>query len=151
LPSRERVEQLIAQVERGELVSAIEEFYTEEASMQENQQRPRWGRKRLIARERGILIAYKSVRALPGTFYLVDGDRAAIHWVLEFTWRDGHRFTQDEIAYQRWVGDRIDEERFYYDPAQRRLGGVLRVRQMISEFLFELRGRSPRQRGSLPR
>jgi hypothetical protein len=25
----------------------------------------------------------------------------------------------DELAYQRWDGDRIAEERFYYDPVQR--------------------------------
>jgi hypothetical protein len=33
---------------------------------------------------------------------------------------DGRTFTLDELAYQLWHGDRIAQERFYYDPAQRK-------------------------------
>lgn len=123
MPGRARIEEFIAKVERGEFVKALEEFYTEDATMQENQDEPRRGRQVLIARERSVLSAFELVRTLPGTAYLVDGDHAAIHWAFEFTCRDGHRFIQDEIAWQRWVGDKIDEERFYYDPAQRRAHG----------------------------
>ena len=45
-----------------------------------------------------------------------------IRWVFEFIGHDGRAFRQDELAYQRWEGDLIVEERFYYDPAQRELG-----------------------------
>ena len=37
---------------------------------------------------------------------------------LQVAARDGRTFRQDELAWQRWVGDKIAEERFYYDPAQ---------------------------------
>ena len=118
MPSRERIEHFITQVEQGRYVEAIEEFYTEEATAQENLESPLRGRKLLIANERGVLRSFEAVRTVPGTWYLLDGDRAVIRWVFEFIRRDGHRFTQDELAHQRWIGDRIDEERFYYDPAQ---------------------------------
>jgi len=142
MPSRERVEQLIAEVEQGKFVEAIQEFYADDASMQENLQGPRRGRKLLVAGERGVLAAFKAVRTLPGTSYFIEGDRVAIRWVFEFTRRDGHRFRQDEMAHQRWAGDRIVEERFYYDPAQQELDAVLRLGQTITKLfsaLFSMR------------
>ena len=48
MPSRERVEALIARVEAGKYVEAIGEFYAEDASMQENLQPPRKGRDALV-------------------------------------------------------------------------------------------------------
>ncbi len=50
---------------------------------------------------------------------LVDGDRVAIRWIFQFDWLDGTRTRMEEIARQRWEGDRIAEEIFFYDPAQR--------------------------------
>jgi hypothetical protein len=41
-----------------------------------------------------------------------------IHWLFTFTLKDGGTRTLDEIAYQRWEGDKMREERFYYDPKQ---------------------------------
>ncbi|OFW23800.1 MAG: polyketide cyclase [Acidobacteria bacterium RIFCSPLOWO2_02_FULL_65_29] len=118
MPSRERVEALIARVEAGKYVEAIEEFYAEDASMQENLQPPRKGRDALVEGERKVLAAHKAVRTLPGSWYLVDGDRAVIHWVFEFTRHDRRVLRMEVLAHQRWRGERIVEERFYYDPAQ---------------------------------
>jgi len=47
------------------------------------------------------------------------GDRVVIRWIFHFEWLDGTVTDVDEIAYQRWEGDRIAEEKFFYDPAQR--------------------------------
>ncbi len=44
MPTPERLEQFIARVEENAHDHAIEEFYTENASMQENQSAPRLGR-----------------------------------------------------------------------------------------------------------
>ena len=118
MPSRERVAALIARVEAGRFVEAIEEFYTEDATMQENGAPQRVGRDKLVAHERGVMAAFKEIRTLPVERWLVDGDRAVINWVFEFTRPDGSRFRMDELALQRWRGDRVVEERFYYDPAQ---------------------------------
>jgi ketosteroid isomerase-like protein len=120
MPSRERIESLIAMVEEGKYVEAIREFYAEDASMQENQEPPRVGRDRLIDHEWRMLAAHKEARTLPGSSFLLDGDRTAIHWVFVFTRMDGTSFRMEELALQRWRGERIVEERFYYDPAQLR-------------------------------
>ena len=31
---------------------------------------------------------------------------------------EGAKTRMDELAYQRWEGDQVVEEKFYYDPAQ---------------------------------
>ena len=118
MPSRERVAALVARVEEGRFVEALQEFYADDATMQENGNPPRVGLKKLIEHERGIMAAFKVIRALPESRYLVDGDQVVINWVFEFTRPDGTGFRMDELALQRWRGDRVVEERFYYDPAQ---------------------------------
>jgi hypothetical protein len=118
MPTRERVQALVAMVEDGMFVEAIEEFYAEEATMQENNLPPRGGRDKLVAHERGVMAAFKSIQTMAGSAWLVDGDLAVIRWVFFFTRPDGSGFRMEELAWQRWRGDRIVEERFFYDPAQ---------------------------------
>ena len=120
MPSRERVAALISMVEQGKYVEAIGEFYAEDATMQENAAPPRGGRDKLIEGERRMLAAHKAARTLPVDSLLVDGDYSVIRWVFIFTRHDGTSFRMEELAHQRWRGDRIVEERFYYDPAQLR-------------------------------
>lgn len=49
----------------------------------------------------------------------VNGDKVVIRWMFQFEWLDGTITRMDELAYQRWEGERIAEETFFYDPAQR--------------------------------
>jgi ketosteroid isomerase-like protein len=118
MPSRERVRQFVESVEAGRFVEAIEEFYADDATMQENLDPPRRGKAALLAHERAVLAASKTARAEPDSLWWVEGDRVAIRWVFEFTRPDGRRVRLDEMALQLWRGDMIVEERFYYDPAQ---------------------------------
>ncbi len=111
-------------VECGQFVQAIEEFYAPQATTQENLGPLRRGLPALLTNERTVLAAFESVRALPVDAFLVENDRVVIHWVFEFRSRDGRGFRMDELAWQRWQGDKIVEERFYYDPAHQRLGGT---------------------------
>jgi ketosteroid isomerase-like protein len=120
MPSRERVAAFVAMVEEGRYVDAIRDFYTEDASMQENGEPPRAGRDRLIDHEWRMLAAHEAATTLPGTTWVLDGDQVVIRWSFEFTRKDGKRFRMEELALQRWRGDRIAEERFFYDPEQLR-------------------------------
>lgn len=120
MPSQKRIEGLIERVESGEYLAAIEAYYAEDATMQENEQAPRVGREALLANERNVLGAFEKVQGRCVRPALVSDDTAVIHWVFEFTTRDGRSIRLDEMALQRWQGDRIAEERFYYDPVQMR-------------------------------
>ena len=116
MPSRQTVQDFITTVEKGNYIEAIEQFYAPDASMQENSQPPRRGRDTLLAYERAVIAACSAMRTLPVQSWLVDGDFVVIHWVFEFTRLSGKTMRIDELAHQRWEGEKIVEERFFYDP-----------------------------------
>ena len=118
MPSRTRLDEFIAVVESGDHVGAIERYYTEDASMQENANPPRVGRDGLVAHERGIL-AFMSHVYSKAMSSVLDGDRVAIHWNFEFTNKAGEVRRADEVALQEWRGDRIFRERFFYDASKK--------------------------------
>ena len=122
MPSAETLEKFIARVEQNAHAEAIEEFYTENASMQENRAAPRVGRDALVAHERKVLARAKSVTSQCVQPVFVNGDRVVIRWIFQFEWLDGTATRMEELACQRWEGERIAEEVFFYDPAQLRPG-----------------------------
>jgi len=119
MPTTEALEKFIARVEGNAHAEAIEEFYTVDASMQENQSPPRVGRDAHVANERNILSRAASLSSKCVWPALLNGDHVVIRWIFDFEWIDGTITHMEEIAYQRWEGERIAEETFFYDPAQR--------------------------------
>ena len=118
MPSQEIVEQFIARVEENKHDKAIEEYYTIDASMQENQSEPRVGRDLLVGNERKVLSKVKSMTSKCIRPVFINGDNVVIRWVFQFKWLDGTVTDVEEIAHQRWQGERIIEEKFFYDPKQ---------------------------------
>jgi hypothetical protein len=119
MPTADTLERFIARVEENAHAEAIEEFYAENASLQENQEAPRVGRAAAIARERAMLAKAASISSTCVRPVFVNGDRVVIRWIFHFEWKDGTATHMEELAYQRWEGERIAEETFFYDPAQR--------------------------------
>jgi hypothetical protein len=118
MPSPEVLARFIAKVESNQHAEAIEQFYTPEATMQENDAPPRRGREALAAHERKVLARMRSVRSRCVHPLFVSGEHVVIRWVFEFEAHDGTRTRIEELACQRWEGDRVAEEKFFYDPAQ---------------------------------
>ena len=118
MPTPETLQRFIARVEQNAHAEAIEEFYTTDASMQENQLPPRVGRDLLVAHERKVLARAKSVRSTCVRPVFVHDDHVVIRWIFEFVWLDGSASRIEELAYQRWDGERIAQETFFYDPVQ---------------------------------
>jgi len=118
MPSPETLERFIARVEQNAHVEAIQEFYIEDASMQENQTAPRVGRNALAAHESRVLSRAESVQSTCIRPVFVSGDTVVIRWIFQFKWKNGSSTRMEELAYQRWQGERIAEEQFFYDPGQ---------------------------------
>ena len=118
MPSQETLEHFIARVEQNAHAEALQEFYTESASMRENQGEPRVGRDLHVANEHKVLARAESVRSECVRPVFVNGDHVVIRWIFEFEWLDGTFTRIEELAYQRWEGERVAEEQFFYDPAQ---------------------------------
>ncbi|MDP3761234.1 MAG: nuclear transport factor 2 family protein [Ramlibacter sp.] len=118
MPSPATLDSFIARVESNAHVEAIQEFYAPNASMQENMAAPRVGRDNLVAHEAAALARAKSVRSSCVRPVFVNGDHVVIRWIFEFTWKDDSVGRIEELAYQRWEGEKIVQEQFFYDPKQ---------------------------------
>ena len=118
MPTAETLERFIALVEQNAHVDALERFYAADASMQENQSAPRVGRDAHVANERRVLAKARTLSSKCVRPVFTSGDLVVIRWIFRFEWLDGTVTRMEELAYQRWVGDRIAEETFFYDPAQ---------------------------------
>jgi len=118
MPSRAAVDAFVARVLSEDHAGAIADLYAEDASMQENQEPPRVGRAALVAGEQQMLARFAGVRSELLAPPLVNGDQVAIRWRFEFTGADDKVRAMEEVAWQRWDGDRVAEEQFFYDPAQ---------------------------------
>ena len=119
MPTLETLDRFIARVEENAHAEAIEEFYAANASMRENQEAPRVGRDTLVAHERRVLARAKSIESKCLRPVIVNGNSVVIRWTFRFEWLDGTSTFMEEVAYQHWEEERIIEETFYYDPAQR--------------------------------
>jgi hypothetical protein len=120
MPSRARVEAFVALVEAAQYVEALQQFYHPHASMQDNQAPPRLGLERLVADERATMARFAQMKTDPVTDLLIDGEKVMIRWKFTFTPTEGPPVVMEELSLQRWEGDRVAEERFFYDPRQTR-------------------------------
>lgn len=118
MPTPETLERFIALVEQNAHVEAVEQFYTADASMQENRGPPRVGRDAHAANERRVLARARSLTSQCVRPVFVNGDLVVIRWIFRFEWQDGTVTRMEELAYQRWEGERVADETFFYDPAQ---------------------------------
>jgi hypothetical protein len=86
--------------------------------MRENTGEPRRGRALLVANEQAMLDRTATVVSRCVRPVLVNGDHVVIRWIFDFSFLDGRGMHLEELAWQRWEGERIAEEEFFYDPAQ---------------------------------
>ena len=105
---------LISLVENGRMLEAMSGYYAENVAMQENISPPVIGFAENYAREQAF---YGSLKVLKFNLVsvVVEGDRAAINWVFDYTTADGTQYRMDEIAIQTWRNGKIVHERYIYD------------------------------------
>jgi hypothetical protein len=118
MPSLEIVESFVNLVESGKTVEAMERFYAEHASMQENMSEPRFGKAALIKHEEAALASISKLWATCVRPIFVSGDFVVIRWIFEIEDKNGKTMRFEELAQQRWEGNYMVQEQFFYDPAQ---------------------------------
>jgi flagellar hook assembly protein FlgD len=118
MPSLKTVESFVSLVENGKTVEAMERFYAEHATMQENAAAPRLGKSVLIKHEEGALASIASLKATCVLPVFVSGDFVVIRWVFEIEDKKGKTVRFEELAHQRWEENLMVQEQFFYDPAQ---------------------------------
>ena len=118
MPSQQTVERFVILVESGRGIEALETFYADDASVRENESPPREGKAALLANETAAQAAVTGLKAQCVRPFLVAGDIVVIRWLFDYVDRQGRAVHFEELAWQRWSGDRIAEEKFFYDPGQ---------------------------------
>ena len=117
MSTRERVQELVGYVQAGRIPEAIERFYADDATMQENRQPPTVGKAANLARELAFGDSVERWHEVTARSIAVDGDQVLIEWVFEYTTREGQQIRMEEVAQQTWRDGRIVRERFFYDSA----------------------------------
>src|SRR5258705_11396684 len=112
MPSRARLDEFIAVVEAGDHAGAIERYYTEDSSMQENAAPPRVGRDLLVAHERSVLARMTHVYS-KAMSSVVEGDNVAIHWIFELTDKSGKVRRVRQVYVEMWGGGENFRERVF--------------------------------------
>lgn len=119
MPSFNTVDRFVTLVESGQFLEAIDQFYADDASMQENGSTPRVGKDALLKFESAAQASVASVKATCIRPMLISEDIVVIRWVFEsVSKKSGRAVRFEELAYQRWEGELIAQEQFFYDPGQ---------------------------------
>jgi len=69
-----------------------------------------------VANERKVLARPGSVVSKCVRPVFVNGDHVVIRWIFHFECLDGSATHMEELACQRWDGERIADETFFYAP-----------------------------------
>lgn len=112
----QHVQAFVGLLEAGRTLEAIERFYAEDICVFENRARARAGREACLEYERRQLAGQPGPPQIRVHRRAVDpaSGVAFLEYSLRFAGEEGRPMCLEEVAVQRWAGDRIVEERFYY-------------------------------------
>lgn len=114
---RTRVNDLLGYIKSGKILEAMDEFYAENAAMQENANAPTVGRAANIEREKQFLANVKEFKGFDVKSVGVDGDTALVESAMSFIAQDGSDVRLEQVSVTKWKNGQIVHERFYYDSA----------------------------------
>ncbi len=110
-----RLEDLFAYIREGRILDAINEFYAEDAAMQENDQPPTVGRKAKFEREKQFISTVKEWRRFDVTAKGVGDDVTFYETVMDWVATDGTPVHVEQVVVAKWRDGRIIHERYYYN------------------------------------
>ena len=114
IPLQDRLEDLFAYIRQGRILDAINEFYAEEAVMQENSQPPTVGREANLEREKQFLITVKVWQRFEVTAKGIGDDVTFYETVMEWVTTDGTPVHVEQVVVAKWQDGKIIHERFYH-------------------------------------
>ncbi len=118
MPKLSTVESFIQAVEEQPHDQVIQDFYTEDASIQENQKEPRVSKDVLLQYERAALQKAERVESKCIRPFFIEQNQVMIRWQFKFYWKNQTVSEIEEVAHQVWEGEKIKMEQFFYDPQQ---------------------------------
>jgi ketosteroid isomerase-like protein len=111
---QDRLEDLFAYIRQGRILDAINEFYTEDAAMQENSQPPTVGREANLEREKQFLRTVKEWQRFDVTAKGVGDDVTFYETVMDWVATDGTPMHVEQVVVAKWQEGKIVHEQFYH-------------------------------------
>ena len=113
---QDRLEDLFSYIREGRILDAINEFYAEDAAMQENNLPPSVGREANLEREKQFLSTVKEWQRFDVTAKGVGGDVTFYETVMDWVATDGTPVHVEQVVVAKWQDGKITHERFYHNP-----------------------------------
>jgi len=113
---QDRLQDLLAYIQAGRILDAINEFYAEDAVMQENSAPPTIGRQANLERERQFLSTVKEWRVFKVTAHGVGDNVTFYETVMDWIATDGTPVHVEQVVVAKWQVGKIIHERFYHNP-----------------------------------
>ncbi|MEL6134901.1 MAG: nuclear transport factor 2 family protein [Bacteroidota bacterium] len=115
---KEKATDIYNMIGQGQLMEAFDKYYSENVIMVE----PMGSREGKVACRQYEEQFLKSVKEFHGMDVKAiganeDAKTSFVESMMDITFQDGNRVKMEQVAVQRWEGDQIIEERFYYEHA----------------------------------
>ena len=115
---QEKAQDIYNMLGQGQLLAAFDKYYAEYVVMTEPRA-TREGKAACRAYEEGFLDMIQEFHNLE--IRNVGSDEANgtsfVESMMDVTFKDGNRVQMEQVAVQKWAGDQIVHERFYYENA----------------------------------
>lgn len=111
-----RLQELFGYIRSGRILDAINEFYAEDAVMQENNELPTVGRQANLNRERQFLSSVKEWKRFEVTAQGAGDNVTFYETVMDWIATDGTPVHVEQVVVARWRDSKIVHERFYHNP-----------------------------------
>lgn len=113
----DRVTEMYKMIGEGKMMDAFEKYYADNVVMVEANGDAREGKDKNREFELQFLASIKEMHG-GGVSGTTSNEEAGITMVeswMDTTFKDGNRMKMEEVAVQKWEGDKIVHERFYYN------------------------------------
>ncbi len=110
----EKVQEYIKMQKNGEIIAALERFYSDDTIMQENEMAPTVGKEANRQREEEFLRNIQAFRKAEVKSVSIGSDTVAIEWHYDYDHREWGTRNYHQVSLQRWNDGKIVHERFYY-------------------------------------
>lgn len=110
-----RAHQLQEYIKQGKILEAMDEFYDQNVTMQENNKEPIVGLAKNIEREKEFLAQVKEFKGYDAIAVGIDGDVSLVECTLDFVNQQDQPVHLSQVAVQRWKDGKVISEKFYYD------------------------------------
>ena len=112
---QDRLEDLFSYIREGRILDAINEFYAEDATMQENSLPPTVGREANYEREKQFLSMVKEWKGFEVTAKGVGEDVTFYETVMDWVTTDGTPVHVEQVVVAKWRDGKIIHERYYHN------------------------------------